>query len=362
MAMGSKYAAAEVVDASQKKKMRINQMGGEVLDLVLSSTDSILHVKDQIYLASQIPQERQKLICGHVVMEDRAVVKDYCKDNEGLLDVSMVVINPLWEVYTALMDHGLTKPAPISVSEVQRKLAILERSTGGVALPACVTEWFTLLAENGSASSFFDLNGAASKFFDIHDLVENSRFNSHSLLCFHFEEWGCPEGVLQRSVGLMDLSTDNGALSYYCMVEDDEGWDGPASKWQKHARPGTPCLMNVKKERYSSFAELLLEKVDEVKAQKEKERKHMDFTENNTRLVIAIWKKSTKTHVLTPKYVDCTIGEFKQYVSESTGIQRDALTVKRRHMFGRFIVYGEDHRLLSDCGYSGGSHISVYAD
>merc|ERR1719433_529015 len=113
--------------------------------------------------------------------------------------------------------------------------------------------------------------------------------------------------------------------------------------------------ISAKKDTYSSLSELLLEQVQQVKGQRERDLKHMELTENNTCLVIEVLNKSgEKIHEFTRKDVNCTVGDLKQDVSERTGITRHELTVKRRHMFGRFVVHGEDHRRLSDCGYGGG--------
>jgi len=263
LAMDNQAATAAVVQVSQKLNMRITKMDGEVLEIVIPSTDSIRQTKDKIALCHDIPQECQKLIYGHALLDDCVLVNKYCQDSECKLDVSMVIISPVQNVCMELMDHGFTKPSSDTLSEVKRKLAIVAASAGAVALPACVNEWFTLLAEHGCAQTLFDID----------ELVENSKFNSHGQLCFHFKEWNCPEWVVQRSVGLMDLKT--GALSFFNLVCGDDCWNGPASAWQKRARPGNPCTTNAKKDAYSNLSELLRERLEVAKLRKEAEQERM---------------------------------------------------------------------------------------
>lgn len=268
--------------------------------------------------------------------------------------------SPLCDVYQQLIELGFTQQTSAdSPDEIQRKLDALKESAGNVTLPAHVSQWLKLLLENGHALPFFDPT----------DLMSHMHLNSPGLLCFCSYEWTWLEE--QKLVGLIDLRSESGTVSFYFMLNDDDihpCWDGPASRWVEFAKPSEMYLgkFTAKKKTYSALSEFFLEHINAARESQENERKRLELTQNDTCLVIEVWSKSgkgqvhhSKSAVFTPTYTNCTIAELKATVSELTGIQPDALTIKRRHMFNKFKTYC-DEELLSNCGYHAGSTATVY--
>jgi len=152
-----------------------------------------------------------------------------------------------------------------------------------MTLPAHVSEWFTFLMENGVALTFFDPN----------ESLANIKFHSSSLLCFSLHQWGCAEGVDQRLVGLIDITTEKGSVSFYWTCDDDDFWDGPANEWQARAK------IETEKGSYTSLSEYFLSTATQTKRKKEEERlrvaERAALTQDNTCIVIKLWKKSEET-------------------------------------------------------------------
>jgi len=270
--------------------------------------------------------------------------------------------SPPPEVYQQLLAHGLTdQRSAESPGEVQRKLDALQSSAGDVPLPAHVSQWLKLLLETGHALPFFEPM----------DLMSHMHLNSPGLLCFYSYEWMYMEE--QKHVGLIDLRSESGTVAFYYMLNDDDMpcWDGPASRWVEFAKPSETFVgkFAAKKKSYPSLSDYFLEHIDAAREAQEKERTRLELTQNDTCLVIELWTMSgkkgqpshSKSQVFTPRYENCTIAELKATVADLTGIQKEALTVKRRHMFNKFKTY-LDEQLLSDCGYHAGSQVTVYVD
>lgn len=353
--------APQQAGASTKTMMEVNTVGGTVLDIPVSPGETIKEVKDYISASLQIPWTHQKLVVGDdAVMEDGALVEDYFKDARPPFQVSLVYVSPMHGLLEELVEYGLTKPAQEESSDqIQRKLAILSASAGDVKLPPHLAEWLTLLMEHGLTLTDFDTN----------DLLEKTIHNSPGLLCFSFFEWCYFED--QRSVGIIDLHTEFGELSFYYLGEDDETyWEGPSNVWKQHARLAAPSYgqHTAKKESYPSLSAFLGEKLDNAKQARQKENEWAELTNGHTCLVLEIHRKDHETQCFrkaeqfTQTFEDCTLGDFKRVVSDRIGVAREKLSVKRRHMFGKYHVAGDDIELLSHVGYKGGRTICVFVD
>merc|ERR1712060_207553 len=93
-------------------------------------------------------------------------------------------------------------------------------------------------------------------------MLANIKFHSAGLICFSFEEWGCPEGVWQRSVGLIDLTTES--VSFYWICDEDNFWDGPASEWQACGKA---------EGSFTSLSEYFMSRANQTRMKNEEERK-----------------------------------------------------------------------------------------
>lgn len=348
--MNSQSTAAVEVGNSANILMQIQTMCGEASEMHVPTTITVLQAKDRISTSSGVPCVRQKLLCGEEVMKNQNLVGDYCGDNASVLKVTLIV-SEFEGIIDELVAWGLTQQVEaLSPSDVHGKLDTLSSSMGGLSLPEHVSQWFSILMERGIALKF----PACDPHLDISMSLESAG-NSPGLLHLFNENQNC-EFAWAQNVYILDLTSEEGALLCYYTVESDDFFDGPASDWKALGRLRTS---------HSNLTEYFLfniaqakEKEAQRKQREEQAQKDFEVSEGNTRLIVSLWKWGQsgcepELGVITPKFVDCTIADLKETISEMAGVPVKSQSIKywRKELSSDF--------MLSKL-YKGGSRISVW--
>jgi hypothetical protein len=330
------------VEEAKSISVHVQRMDGDVVEVEVSSKDTVAKVKQLLFARFGIPALRQKLFCGQLILHDRALVVEHLQEGACLLQVTLVVSVPFEGVLEELIEGGFSNAVePDSAAEAERKLTILSDAVG-VPLPAHVSDWFRHLLENGICLSLLDPGYC----------IENPQLHSPSLLHFQEDNRNC-EFAEAKHIWLLDLSTEEGSVVCYWVYEGDDFVDGPADAWQQ----------GKVVERFSNLSEFFIARVNERKVQEERRRimreKQSEMSQNNTCLVIDIWKGGVK-EVVAIKFEEVshrTIGDLKGMICCMKGYPTSSQRVGFKHM--RF-VYLDDDKVISEYPFLiGGSHVHV---